>query len=256
MLAVLLDEYDDVPWDALKYLIAEANYGGRITDDFDRRVCRSYINSLFCIDAITTSQYKVSTMAHYYVPDSTDLQFVREYAQALPQIDKAEVFGQHPNADIASQIKDSEGLLSSLLSLQPTVVTGKGGVSMEDKVLGIVVDISKRLPEDMDIDYTKKMCKHDVTPLNVVLLQEMARYNTLLGGIRKSLEDLQNGIKGIVLMSPELEETFSYIYEGKVPPLWSKAYFSLKPLAAWTRDLVQRIEIFAEWGKGYIFILY
>jgi dynein heavy chain len=254
VLAVLLDEYDDVPWDALKYLIAEANYGGRITDDWDRRVCRSYINGLFHVDAITTSQYRVSTMSSYYVPDSTDLQFVREYAQALPQIDKAEVFGQHPNADIASQIKESAGLLNSLLSLQPTVTSGGKGASREDKVLAIVIDLSRRLPEDMDIDYTKRLCKHDVTPLNVVLLQEMARYNILLGSIRKSLEDLQNGIKGIVLMSPELEETFSYIFEGKVPPLWSKAYFSLKPLAAWTRDLVQRIELFAEWGKGYEYL--
>lgn len=249
---MLLDEYEEVPWDALRYLIAEANYGGRITDDWDRRVCRSYINSLFCVDAVTVSQFKVSSMSQYYVPDSNDLQFVREYTQTLPQVDKAEVFGQHPNADIASQIKESASLLNSLLSLQPTVSSGKGA-TREEKVMAVVLDISRRLPDDMDYDHTYKMVKHDMSPLNVVLLQETARYNTLLGNIRKSLEDLQKGIKGIVLMSPELEETFSYIYEGKVPPLWGRAYFSLKPLAAWTRDLVQRIELFAEWGNGYGF---
>lgn len=236
----------------MKYLIAEANYGGRITDDWDRRVCRSYINGLICTDAIATSQYKVSTMSNYYVPDSTDLQFVKEYAQSLPQIDKSEVFGQHPNADIASQIKESANLLNALQSLQPAVSSGGSGDSREDKVLSIVTDISRRLPEDMDLDYTYKMVKHDMNPLNVVLLQEMARYNSLLQIIRKSLEDLQNGIKGIVLLTPELEETFAYIFEGRVPPMWSKAYFSLKSLASWTRDLLQRIEMFTEWGKGYL----
>ena len=36
LLAIYLDEYDETPWDALKYLIAGICYGGHITDDMDR----------------------------------------------------------------------------------------------------------------------------------------------------------------------------------------------------------------------------
>ena len=33
ILAMYLDEYpNDIPWDAIRYLIAEANYGGRVTE--------------------------------------------------------------------------------------------------------------------------------------------------------------------------------------------------------------------------------
>lgn len=39
-----LDSYVETPWAALKYLIAEANYGGRVTDELDRRVLNSYLN--------------------------------------------------------------------------------------------------------------------------------------------------------------------------------------------------------------------
>ena len=44
LLKSYLDSYTETPWDALKYLIAEANYGGRVTDELDRRVLSTYLN--------------------------------------------------------------------------------------------------------------------------------------------------------------------------------------------------------------------
>lgn len=44
LLKSYLDSYTLTPWEALKYLIAEANYGGRVTDELDRRVLGSYLN--------------------------------------------------------------------------------------------------------------------------------------------------------------------------------------------------------------------
>jgi dynein heavy chain, axonemal len=34
---------DSIPWSSLKYLIGEAMYGGRVTDEFDRRVLNTYL---------------------------------------------------------------------------------------------------------------------------------------------------------------------------------------------------------------------
>lgn len=41
-------------------------------------------------------------------------------------IDPAIAFGQHPNAEIAAQIAETNDLLESIVSLQPLVVTGEG----------------------------------------------------------------------------------------------------------------------------------
>ncbi|TMS01980.1 Dynein-1-beta heavy chain, flagellar inner arm I1 complex [Larimichthys crocea] len=43
LLRLYLDEYEKLPWDALKYLIAGANYGGHVTDDLTFFNPRAYL---------------------------------------------------------------------------------------------------------------------------------------------------------------------------------------------------------------------
>jgi dynein heavy chain len=84
----------------------------------------------------------------------------------------------------------------------------------------------------------------------VVVLQEVKRYILLLGVIRRELEDLQKGIHGFLIMTADLGEVATCVYEGRVPPSWKRAYLSLKPLVGWIRDLNHRIDFFKEWAKG------
>lgn len=58
LLSLYLDEYEEIPWDALKFLIAGINYGGHVTDDWDRRLLTTYINQYFCPAVIDTPFFK------------------------------------------------------------------------------------------------------------------------------------------------------------------------------------------------------
>ena len=40
----LQNREENLPWETLRYLIGEAMYGGRVTDDNDRRVLNTYLN--------------------------------------------------------------------------------------------------------------------------------------------------------------------------------------------------------------------
>ncbi|VDQ17079.1 unnamed protein product, partial [Trichobilharzia regenti] len=102
-------------------------------------------------------------------------------------------------------------------------VTSQGtGISREEKVLELIDNLQKQLPEDIDYEGTVKIFATDHSPLVVVLLQEIQRYNHLLGLIRNQLSDLNKGIQGLVVMSSELEQIFTSIFDGHVPEQWSK----------------------------------
>uniref|UniRef100_A0A8I3PUB4 Dynein axonemal heavy chain 2 n=1 Tax=Canis lupus familiaris TaxID=9615 RepID=A0A8I3PUB4_CANLF len=250
LLSLYLDEYEETPWDALKYLIAGVNYGGHVTDDWDRRLLTTYINDYFCDQALSTPFYRLSVLEAYVIPKDGSLASYKEYISMLPSMDPPEAFGQHPNADVASQITEARTLFETLLSLQPQITpTRVGGQSREEKVLELATDVKQKIPEMIDYEGTRKLLAMDPSPLNVVLLQEIQRYNKLLETILSSLTDLEKGIQGLIVMSTSLEEIFNCIFDAHVPPLWGKAYPSQKPLASWTRDLAMRVEQFELWAS-------
>ena len=65
-----------------------------------------------------------------------------------------------------------------------------------------------------------------------------------------SLALLMKAIKGLVIMSPELDLMYTALMKNQVPPNWSEiAYPSLKGLASWIKDLGQRVEFMRNWMK-------
>ncbi|KAL0040883.1 hypothetical protein WJX79_008591 [Trebouxia sp. C0005] len=252
LLKKYLDSYVDTPWAALKYLIAEANYGGRVTDELDRRVLNSYLNKFYCEEALTIPAYPLSPLPLYCIPEATTLQGFKDYIGTLPVVDRAEAFGQHPNADIAYQIEDSWLVLESLLSLQPQTALAAGAKSREDTVAAICADLLDQVPGPFDLEAVMKSKASDPSALHVVLLQEVERYNSLLVRLRSSCSQVQAGLKGLVVMSADLDEVADALFSAKVPPAWLKAYPSLKALGPWTRDLLQRLDQLKRWiDKGY-----
>ena len=56
--------------------------------------------------------------------------------------------------------------------------------------------------------------------MNTVLIQEVIRFNNLLGTIKNSLNDLLKALKGLVVMSQALEEMANSLFINQVPEMW------------------------------------
>ena len=251
ILAIYLDEYPEkTPFDALKYLIAMANYGGRVTDSNDRRLVNTYCAQFFCEDALAVPNYPMSDLPTYYVPEDTNLDGYKAYIKKLPMTDQPAAFGQHPNAEIAAMMMDTDEFLDTLVSLQPAAIES-GGESADDRVLRLADDLAQSTPSQFDIFEIKQLFegRSDPDPLKSTLFQELDRYNQLLLVISTTLRDLSMGIQGFVVITSELEEIFASLLNGKVPTAWAAAYPSLKPLGSWMRDMQMRCEQMETWSS-------
>lgn len=161
-------------------------------------------------------------------------------------------FGQHQNAEIGSQITDSRELLGSINSLQPQIIS-QGGESPEAQVLRLIVELQSAIPEPMDLYELKVKLNRQTeqNPLDVVLVQELQRYNILLRKLSAQLAQLESGMKGLSVITQELESIQKSLEQNLVPAQWGDSYFSLKPLASWIADLKERYSFFTTWAtKG------
>lgn len=57
-----------VPFAAIKYAIGECNYGGRVTDDKDRRLLTTILECVYRPDILAGGEYALSASGTYAVP--------------------------------------------------------------------------------------------------------------------------------------------------------------------------------------------
>lgn len=102
----------------------------------------SSVSQFFNEDVLEVDKYRLSDLSSYYIPPEAPLHAYRDFIRMeLPDQDKPEAFGQHPNADISAQMEESNDILQTLLNLQPRIVSGQAGNTREAVVLDLADDI-------------------------------------------------------------------------------------------------------------------
>lgn len=94
-----LSKYEVVPYDDLRYIFGEIMYGGHITDDWDRRTNRTYLQVIIKAELM---QHNFNLAPHFKSPDPAKFDYERycKYIEENLPPEVPQMYGMHPNAEI------------------------------------------------------------------------------------------------------------------------------------------------------------
>uniref|UniRef100_A0A8C9W079 Dynein axonemal heavy chain 17 n=1 Tax=Scleropages formosus TaxID=113540 RepID=A0A8C9W079_SCLFO len=245
-----LEANSKVPYDDLRYLFGEIMYGGHITDDWDRRLCRTYLEEFVKPEMMEGDVYLAPG---FPLPGSMDYNGYHEYIDETLPAESPYLYGLHPNAEIGFLTQTSEKLFRTVLEMQPqdsSAGEGTGG-TREEKVKAVLDDVMEKLHEEFNLPELMSKVE-DRTPYIVVAFQECERMNFLTQEIKRSLKELNLGLKGELTMTSDMENLQNALFLDQVPESWTKrAYPSISGLGAWFVDLLNRIKELETWTSDF-----
>ncbi len=110
-------------------MIGECNYGGRITDEFDRRLVKVLLKKFFCEEfLLNQSSYKIceeDNESNYFIPDLSAYDSYIEFISKLPIITPTPIIGLNSNANILKNQQESQQFIDSLLLTLPRKIVFK-----------------------------------------------------------------------------------------------------------------------------------
>ncbi|RLN73379.1 hypothetical protein BBJ28_00011412 [Nothophytophthora sp. Chile5] len=285
-----------VPWDALLFLTGEIYYGGRVTDECDRR-CLMAILRRFCSEPCFTSKprplHRINSIVRgtlsvrksssdllsgvfspygdsFNVPEFQDEEHMVRFVDAMPELDGPQVFGMHSNAHIFHQQQQSQRLVELVMQLEPwqaqsadttaSTATSTAAETRSQQPEEIVLEMSReiqtRLPTPVELEkaesYLLKRKRDNLQdPLTIVLHQELPACHKLLRQVNVNLEELQLAIRGVAVMSVELEQMLHSLTLRQVPLAWKASDGStstMQSLSQWVSHLLFRCAFFHRWA--------
>jgi dynein heavy chain len=261
-------------WPTIRYMVCEVQYGGRVTDDFDRLLFNT-IGNAWLMPGVFNEEFTFASEGfQYQVPACDTIDQYLEYIGTFPSHDSPEIFGLHVNADLTFGTTEAMHMLNTIGETRPaSAATSGSGKTKEDIVLEKADELLSMMPDGYVDEQVRQSIRNRsktemshvlgyqptekddgfTIPLNVFLYQEITRLNATIVNVRRTLDDLKAAINGEIIMTPQLQDALNNVFDAKPPRHWymdtggNEIAWSLPSLALWFAGLINRDKQLNSW---------
>ena len=113
-----------IPWDALRTLVKQSVYGGRVDSDFDQRILNSFVDGLFTPQAYNVDFNLVPTLTGDQLldaPDGTKMEHFLTWVQALPDREPPSWLSLPPTAERVIAVAQGNAHLLYIVLTAPLI---------------------------------------------------------------------------------------------------------------------------------------
>ncbi|KAF7729943.1 hypothetical protein EC973_003356 [Apophysomyces ossiformis] len=250
---------EKIPWDAIRSLLKQSIYGGRIDNEFDQRLLDSFVNTLFshrCYDldfqVVKSSGENEDSLV---VPDGTKMEHFLEWVNKLPDREPPTWLGLPANAERVLLTLKGNAMLSKVRKMK--------SLSDDDEV-AFAQDTTTQSTTSQQPAWMRALSQSiegwlEILPEKITALQRdssgimnplfrfFERENQIARGllrtIREDLASLQKVCKGELKQTNHLRQLMNWLTKGLIPNHW-KRYKVPKDISlnVWVADLKNRLE--------------
>ncbi|EIN13444.1 dynein heavy chain protein 1 [Punctularia strigosozonata HHB-11173 SS5] len=245
-----------IPWDAVRALIKQAVYGGRVDSDFDQRVLDAFVDGLF-----TPSAYNVdfnlvpgvSGSQALTAPDGTKIEHFLSWVTGLPDREPPSWLSLPPTAERVIAIVKGNELLGNLRKMRTleddddeAPIAGPAATQATQQPAWMR-QLHERCKEWLallpaNFNTLSKPTTENQDPLYRLFHREGMIGSKLLSQVRRDLTDVIKVCQGELKQTNHLRTLMSELTKGAIPTHW-KRYKVQKGMTVseWIPNLARRL---------------
>ncbi|GAM24388.1 hypothetical protein SAMD00019534_075630 [Acytostelium subglobosum LB1] len=239
---------DKIPWVAVRTILGQTIYGGRVDNEFDMRLLNSFLEQLFTPASFNHDFVLVQSIG-LTVPEGTNRAHFIKWIDALPDLSTPLWLGLQDNAEALLLANKAKKMVNDLQKMQMSEEDNSSEESSskdkEDKpkakLRQTVTEWQKTLPKPLKP--LKRTAQNIKNPLFRCFEREITTGIKLIKRITNDLGNITEMLDGNIKQTNYLRSITTSITKGIVPKEW-KSYSvpDSVSLSVWMADFFKRMQ--------------
>lgn len=252
---------DRIPWQAIRRLLKETVYGGKIDNEYDQRLLDSFVDRLFVPSSFELG-FKLVKEADLAAPEGSKFVDFEQWANGLPPLQPPSWLGLPNSAELVVMANKGTELVQKVRKISsladdevvypsPTDNTADTETTHSVSARNVLPTVERwiaTLPESLPSAQAGKDAAKD--PVERFFARENATARRLLDIVARDLREVASVCRGVAKQTNHSRSLMEFITKDAIPRHW-RAYKVPRnmPLASWISDFVRRCEEIAAHAK-------